>query len=431
LFNLRQLFRKVRIFPYEQKSKNVDELNLTTLNRIKNKLTNPDEKLNIIFLVNEKSKWSSQSLYNEFKKESRINVNIAVCEPPYKIFNKRTKTDCFLKDYDFFKNIDKEAIKLYDEKANKSLSLEGLNADIIFYQQPWGVGRYASKIIGKALNAYFPYSFLLTDNNRMHYNLYSFHPFLWKYFTQSEEHKNLYLSFDKQAEEKLVVSGYSKLDTYFDNEIIDDTNLWKITKKENTYIKRVIYAPHHSFNKVSLGLSTFDWNNKYFLTLAKENKDIQWIYKPHPALKHCCIKYKLMSEKEYDDYVTQWNSLANAKVYDSGNYFDIFKTSDALITDCASFLAEYLPTKKPIIFIDSKKSIGFNPIGEKIIKNYYKASSIEELNDLIKKVIIQGDDYLYEKRMQSLKYVLPNKEKSAIFIKDHLKEIFGLNNGAQ
>jgi len=427
MFNFKKLFKKIRIFSYEQKAKNVAELNIKTLNRIKNKLNNPDEKLNIIFLVNEKGKWSSQSLFNEFKKENRINVRIVVDICPYKSLAGHIKKEYFFQDYDFFKSIDKKAINLYAKKIFKQLYFKALHPDIIFFEQPWGIGHYASKMKGKALCVYLPYSFLLTANNSMHYNLRSFHPFLWKYFTQSEEHKNLYLSFDKEAEDKLVVAGYAKLDVYFDNDEIDDTNLWKITKKENPNIKRVIYAPHHSFNKDSLGLSTFDWNNQYFLSLAKENKNIQWIYKPHPALKHRVIKYKLMREKEYDDYVAQWDSLSNAKVFDSGNYFDIFKTSDALITDCASFLAEYLPVKKPIIFIDSKKSIGFNPIGEKITENYYIASNIEELNDIIEKVIIEGDDYLQDKRMESLKYVMPNNDKSSIFIKNYLKEIVGLS----
>ncbi len=426
MINFNKLIKAVKLFIYRHKAKNIDKVNQIVLERIKNRLTNPNEKLNVIFLVNEKTKWSSQSLFRELQKNNRINVRIAVDICPYKSLNRQIKTDYYLQDYEFFKQIDKNAVKIYNEKTFMRIPLKTLKPDIVFFQQPWGIGHYALKMKGKALNAYFPYSYLLTANHGMHYNLETFHPFLWKYFTQSEEHKKLYLNFDNSADNKLVVSGYAKLDAYFENERADINKFWKIPFDNNSSIKRVIYAPHHSFNKGSLGLSTFDWNNQYFLSLAKENKNIQWIYKPHPALKHRCAKHKLMTENEYDEYESCWDSLPNSRVYNSGNYFDIFKTSDALITDCASFLAEYLPTGKPIIFIDSKKSIGFNEIGNKITENYYKASTIEELNDIIQKVIINGDDYLNKERMKALKYVMPNKEKSSVLIKNYLKETFGL-----
>lgn len=424
--NLNKFIKRIKLFIYRQKAKNIDKVNQIALERIKSRLINPDEKLNIIFLVNEKTKWSSQSLFCELQKDKRINVRIAVDICPYKSLKRDIIINYYLQDYEFFKKIDSNAVKLYNEKTHRRIPLQKLKPDIIFFEQPWGIGHYASKMKGQALNAYFPYSYILTANHGMHYNLETFHPFLWKYFTQSGEHKKLYLNFDKNADKKLVVSGYAKLDCYFETEKHADNNLWKIPTNANSSIKRVIYAPHHSFNEGSLGLSTFDWNNQYFLSLAKENKNIQWVYKPHPALKHRCIKHKLMTEEEYDEYELTWDNLPNARVYNSGNYFDIFKTSDALITDCASFLAEYLPTGKPIIFIDSKKSIGFNDIGKKITENYYKASTVEELNGIIQKVIIDGNDYLNDERMKALKYVMPNTEKSSVFIKNYLKEIFGI-----
>ena len=62
-----------------------------------------------------------------------------------------------------------------------------------------------------------------------------------------------------------------------------------------------------------------------------------------------CAKTGFMNEFEYDEYVAQWNNLPNAYLYNKGNYIELFKTSDLLITDCSSFLLEYMPTLKPII----------------------------------------------------------------------------------
>jgi len=50
-----------------------------------------------------------------------------------------------------------------------------------------------------------------------------------------------------------------------------------------------------------------------------------------------------MTLNEVESYYAEWHNLSNGFVYDEGDYFNIFKSSDALITDCGSFLAEYLP----------------------------------------------------------------------------------------
>lgn len=410
------------------KDREITKLHKDTIKRIRNRLSaNPDEKLNIVFLVEEDSKWNAQSLYDELKNEPRINVNIAVKKTQFSELLREKQLYYFKKNYDFFRKIDENAIKMYNENAHRTIPVEELNADIIFYQQPWGMNDYPKRMMGRCLSAYMHYGFMLTDNNDIHYNLSSFHYYLWKYFTQTEGHKKLHLAHDSFASNKIIVSGYTKLDAYFENNFIDDKNIWKISKEENPNIKRVIYAPHWSFSKNNaFRLGTFNQNYKYFLDLAKNNKNIQWIYKPHKSLEYKAISENLMSEQEYRNYVEEWDSLPNAKVYNSGNYFDIFKTSDALITDCGSFLGEYLPTRKPIIHLLRTDSVGYNTVGQTIIKDYYKAYNLKELEVLLKRVILDGDDYLYDERMKALKFLIPNKEKSSSFIKNYIKQVVGL-----
>jgi hypothetical protein len=97
-----------------------------------------------------------------------------------------------------------------------------------------------------------------------------------------------------------------------------------------------------------------------------------------------------------------------------------------LITDCASFLAEYLPTQKPIIHIRRNDSIGYNCIGNAIVKDYYKAYNLNELVAHIERVLINNDDYLYNERMKALNLVVPNREKASTFIINYIKQEVGL-----
>ena len=55
-----------------------------------------------------------------------------------------------------------------------------------------------------------------------------------------------------------------------------------------------------------------------------------------------------------DDYFFKWESLPNARVHEDIDYYDLFATADAMITDCVSFRAEYLFANKPGLIL--KKS---------------------------------------------------------------------------
>jgi hypothetical protein len=404
-------------------------INEETHQKIKERLKDPNQKLNVVFLVSQKSKWNSDSLFEELKKEKRVQVSIAVeeCEVASSGYLSKERAERLRhENYEFFKKIDQNAVSLFSPELDESYrKMEALKPDIIFYQQPWGkMGDYPKRMIGQSLPAYMHYSYMLTANHSMHYERPYFHYYLWKYFTQTEGHKSLHLTHDPLALEKLIVLGYPKLDVYFEEREIDFKKLWKQPDPE---LKRVIYAPHHSIGKNNLQLSTFESNHKYFVELAKKNPKIQWIFKPHPTLEKRVVEKDLMSEKDYQAYVSEWASLPNAKVYDSGDYFDVFRASDALITDCGSFLAEYLPTKKPILHLMRKDSVGYNMVGKDIVRNYYQAYQVEEIEKLVNRVILQGDDYLYEERMKALEHLMPNQEKSGTLIKNHLMKEFALS----
>ena len=118
-----------------------------------------------------------------------------------------------------------------------------------------------------------------------------------------------------------------------------------------------------------------------------------------------------MTGEEYEDYLNQWRALPNANVYALGNYYDLFKTSDLLITDCSSFLAEYFVSKKPIILLESKSRIPFNKFGLKLKTGMYKPENINEIEDLLNNILINKNDPLEKVRENIIKkdfYLPPN-----------------------
>ena len=102
--------------------------------------------------------------------------------------------------------------------------------------------------------------------------------------------------------------------------------------------------------------------------MSEQIKRPSWLRKKGETVQTDSLETNFGSAK--DLYEKGWDSLPNASVYKEGDYFGIFQTSDLLITDCSSFLGEYLVSEKPIIFLDKAERAGFNELGERIKKTF-------------------------------------------------------------
>lgn len=196
----------------------------------------------------------------------------------------------------------------------------------------------------------------------------------------------------------VVVVGSTKMDPLIDGSHNKSSYPWIDPSHRK---KRVIWAPHHSI-KWGICFSTFHLNFKFFLEYARKHSEIEWVFKPHPNLRH----YYLISEstlpgndsftnENLEKYYMEWESLPNATVYERGDYHNMFATSDAMITDSVSFLSEYLYSGKPGLFLNIPTQ-KFNEYGE-IIKNaWYQAdgSDFNEIEKFIDNVVITDEDPL-------------------------------------
>ncbi|MFI3300627.1 MAG: CDP-glycerol glycerophosphotransferase family protein [Candidatus Gastranaerophilales bacterium] len=211
--------------------------------------------------------------------------------------------------------------------------------------------------------------------------------------------------------------GHPRLDEYFTE--IKNENIWR--EKEKI---KIIYAPHHSFEKRSLKFGTFAWSGKKILELAKKySNEATFILKPHPRFDYAILSNNIMTEDELNSFYKEWQVCG--EIYDQGDYFDLFRTSDALITDCVSFLAEYLPTKKPIIQLKRKDSMKFNSFGKAISKDFYGCYNEKELDDVFEEVIINKNDFLKEKRIKSAEEIFQFKSKVSKKIIAEIEKVLG------
>jgi hypothetical protein len=343
------------------------------------------EKINVIFLMwkgfgtQSNSFWNGASLYENLMKDRRFSVTILLVLPDNTNFNDDI-------DFLFFKQRDYNVSVI-----NSETDLRAFNPDIVFYGYPWhalGLKNRFSPFNVSEFALCLHYAYAMTypiEIPNFFTAVCQFFMLLYKHFVFNS---CCVRQFEMRGIYNTVATGNPKLDIYAKK---INGNPWRDTEKI-----KIIYAPHHSFTGNLLSWATFEWNGKQILQLAKNNPHTEWIFKPHPLFKKNIIDYKIMTEQELEAYYDEWSQIG--QVYEKGDYFDIFRTSDFLITDCGSFIDEYLPTTNPVIQLDS--GAPRSTVSEKHSRHYYKVRNLKDLYSTFDMLVNRRKDPLKEKRMK-------------------------------
>lgn len=344
-------------------------------------------KIRVCFLVSESSKWNMQSLYDELLKSDVFYPFIVVTNLTRYLEHRPS----YQRLLGFYQGVANNVEVGWDECTKKGLDLERFSPDMVFYQQPWELfeNQNVKRVSSFALTFYCSYA-IEDAYGVAKAHLRDFYSLLTRYFVFSDTYKDY---FQKNCPYTLsnisAVSGHPKLDVYTDYHPQDYKH------------KYVIYAPHHAFEKNSLRYGTFPWSGQFILNWAKSHPEIDWVFKPHPRMKIALIEGGIMNSEEAEHYYDEWRKIGIA--YEDGNYFGLFLESKCLITDCGSFLTEYLPTQMPVIQLCNEDSKEFTPTTIKIIDSYYKAFDTFELHNLLEDVVLKKNDTLKNKRLEIIR----------------------------
>jgi hypothetical protein len=101
--------------------------------------------------------------------------------------------------------------------------------------------------------------------------------------------------------------------------------------------------------------------------------------------------------------IAAMNAMPNAQVYTGGDYIDLFQTADLIVNNSISFLAEWLPSEKPMIFFDTERKFELNEMAEQILEVYYHVSSITALDEQITNILYKQEDPMKYQRINCCK----------------------------
>ena len=364
------------------------------------------ETINVVFLVWENCKWSYDSLYKLFAENKKYHPMVVIVQ------NDKQPVCDLDKNLSFFQTRGYEVVVVKNGDELKTYS-----PDIIFYEQPWfaldSEGDFFPGTLSQdALCFYVPYSIELDMHDRIIVITKRFYLALYKTFIFN---KDVQTDMNGYGVDNLVISGHPKLDVYL--EPVSQKNLWESTGKT-----RIIYAPHHSFGDSSLKWATYEWNGDHILQLAQKYADVtEWVFKPHPAFYRALVTK--FGQAYADNVFSEWKKVS--KLYDTGGYFDLFRTADLMISDCDSFKWEWLLTGKPYLNLVSQYpgAEPQGPIRRHFATGYYHANNIEEIDKYFDLLVCQHQDPLKSKRDALMQDIpLQATQRIYTFINDLLED---------
>lgn len=372
------------------------------------------DKIKVAFFLIHDSVWKYEGVYKLMKDDDRFDPIVVVC--PYIVFSRETMLYEMNKAYENFKIKGYNVIKTLNEETGEWLNVKkGIKPDIVFFSNPYKLTKdeYYITNFRDTLTCYVPYAFVVIHSIEMHYNQF-FHHVLWNHFVETKYHKKFAMRYTKSTTSNIHITGYPSLDRIH---LADykPSIVWK--EFDDNSAKRIIWAPHHAIEGQGSGLdySCFVNYSEYFFELLESINNIQMAFKPHPLLKVKLYNDQDWGKEKTDAYFKKWDDLPNGQL-EEGDYIDLFFTSDAMMLDSASFIAEYLYFDKPILFTmrDDNVKDRFNSFGRMVFNYMYTAKNSVEVENFIQDAVIKQNDFLKTGRNHFLNdTILPKNGKTA------------------
>lgn len=358
-------------------------------------------KTRVVFLVPDTSLWDVYApIYSEMANSVDFHP-IVICFLRQDVVADKSESEVI----DFFHGIGIDAkIEGYSGLGGFT-SIQSYRPDFVFYTLGSAAYPeiYSIEFVSHfCRTCYLSYGFLMVDELDYQFGQ-SFHSSAWAIFASTPREVQEYELRCKRLSSNVKLVGYPKFDLY----------RHVVLKKPIRPL--IIWAPHWTVGGLypSLNLGTYDKIYKAMFDLLVSRKDVDFIFKPHPNLKYACSTTGVFSESEFDDYVSSLDALPNVSVWKHGDYFRLFAESTAMITDSVSFLAEYLPTGRPLLFLDRPDRVKMSECGERIIASHYRGYGLVDIDGFLA-TILSGQDPKFADRERAIAEELYiEKESSA------------------
>jgi CDP-glycerol glycerophosphotransferase (TagB/SpsB family) len=146
------------------------------------------------------------------------------------------------------------------------------------------------------------------------------------------------------------------------------------------------------------GVGTYFQIKDFIFPYFKKNKDMVLLWRPHPLFWNSVIQQPNVDKSAFKKMVNELIQQDNVIVDKTADYRYAFCMADALISDAATFLAEFNATGKPVMY--TPKIDGEGVCDNRFIENLYIGNSEDDIN-LFFDNVREGKDPKKEDRLSS------------------------------
>jgi SAM-dependent methyltransferase len=352
----------------------------------------PNEAIRIAFIVQDPSVWSSwRSVWVASCKDPRF-LSKVVLTPFIHPFSSEAITYDDLKQRLIDENVPFCAAEFFDVNSFKP--------HVTFVQNPYEGTRPEYLRIDQLKKAgtriaYIPYGLEIGGgawNITMQFDSI-LHRSAWRIFARSERHKTMFGKYCHVGNDHVFVAGHPKFDS-LNTRSCNDTAIE--LKNKIAGRKVLLWTPHFSVGEPPTW-STFRLYSEFILSEMSRRRDLFLLIRPHPMFFQAMQKHKLWDTVSEESFRQMVNDSDNLMLDENSDYHDAFAVSDALMTDVGSFLLEYLPTSKPILYLHHPNGLGMNDDGE-LMRYLYTASSPMEIAEFIEMISLGKDPRRVERK---------------------------------
>ena len=415
---------------FNQYVKSFREHQLAAANRLKPRYEAAEHggsPIEVAFLLTIPGMWKVDYLFRAMQSDIHYHPYVVIC--PYSVFKGFSNDEVeqtIERTRKFASDMGYEYVIPRDNKGCWQDINKTLHPDIVFFTTPYKdiPPQYFIYNFKDVFSCYVSYGFTSLNIVKVNFDL-MFHNLVGIYLLETELNRQTAISHARNHGVNVEVSGYPGTEVFLRKDYTP-VDRWKPQDQKK---KKVIWAPHHTIDK-TLELSTFLLRCDDMVALAERYQDsIQFAFKPHQLLK-----FKLQEEwggDKVNAYYRRWAEMPNTQLEES-SYVDLFLTSDAMIHDCGSFTTEYLFTHKPVMYLthDTHYKERFSPFGLEAFECHYRGAEVEDIENFLKKVVIEGDDPMkgqrlafFDKYLQPINGLLP----SEMILKILKDKMFGKN----
>lgn len=288
--------------------------------------------------------------------------------------------------------------------------LADLSPHVVFLTNPHALVKPVlhEEIFMNYLTCYVPYHHEVVSygDNKEQYDQLSHNAF-WKIYSPHHTSKDMYRITRKRGDNGVEVTGLPACESLY-NQSSGAEWQWKDPSGNKL---RVIWAPHWLI-RADLKLATIYELGNEIREIAEKYRDrVEWVMRPHPFLRPTLEQHPEWGKEKTDEFFQFWSDSPFTQI-EEGDYVDLFRTSDAMIHDSGSFLAEYLCVDKPVMYLKTENTSEnyLNDFGQKALAACVIGRNKDEIESFILSLL---DDPEHD-----------NLKRKA-FIRDFLDPLYG------